>query len=142
MSRISNPRAKRTIGSYQIVAKLGDGAMSSVYKGRDPVSGAVVAIKLASTAMTRDPVMVKRFEQFSDAKHAGVRCDIYALGATLYMALTGKLPFDGPGLASILRQKMANELLPPRRLVPALSERVEWAVRRAVIADPERRFAT
>src|SRR3954464_9749727 len=63
MSRISNPRAKRTIGQYQVVAKLGDGAMSSVFKGRDPATGTTVAIKLASAAMTRDPGMVKRFEQ-------------------------------------------------------------------------------
>jgi serine/threonine protein kinase len=81
-------------------------------------------------------------EQFADAKNSGVRCDIYALGATLYMALTGRLPFEGNDLATILKKKLANDLASPRSLVPALSERVDWAVRRAVMADPDRRHAS
>jgi serine/threonine protein kinase len=81
-------------------------------------------------------------EQFTDAKHAGVRCDIYSLGATLYMALTGRLPFAGANLGAILKAKLANELVPPRKLVPSLSERVDRAVRRALLVDPERRPAS
>ena len=75
-------------------------------------------------------------EQFRDAKRAGVRGDVYALGATLYVAVTGQLPFQG-GVSSILKKKLANDLAPPRRLVPALSERVERAILRAVRADPD-----
>jgi serine/threonine protein kinase len=78
-------------------------------------------------------------EQFTDAKHAGVRCDIYGLAATLYMALTGEMPFQGRGMASILKKKLQNDLIPPRQLVPALSERVDWVVRRSLQADPSRR---
>jgi eukaryotic-like serine/threonine-protein kinase len=81
-------------------------------------------------------------EQFADAKHAGVRCDIYSLGATLYMALTGQLPFNERGMATILKKKLANDLPSPRQLVPSVHEHVDWAVRRAVMADPERRFAS
>jgi serine/threonine protein kinase len=81
-------------------------------------------------------------EQFSEARQAGIRCDVYALGATLYMAVTGELPFAGRSLAAILRKKMNNELVPPRQLVRDLSERVEWTIRRAVQADPQRRYAT
>jgi serine/threonine protein kinase len=81
-------------------------------------------------------------EQFSDAKNADVRCDVYGLGATLYMALTGQMPFQARGLAGILKKKLADDLPAPRDLVPDLTEPVDWAVRRAVLADPERRFAS
>jgi serine/threonine protein kinase len=81
-------------------------------------------------------------EQFTDAKHAGVRCDIYSLGATLYMGLTGRLPFAGPSLAAILKLKLANELIPPRKLVPSLSKRVDRAVCRSLQVDPGRRHGT
>jgi hypothetical protein len=58
------------------------------------------------------------------------------------MALTGKLPFDGGSLADIMTRKIANDVASPRQLAPGLSEHVEWAVRRAMQADPERRFAS
>ena len=32
-------------------------------------------------------------EQFKEAKSVDVRCDVYSLGATLYMMVTGALPF-------------------------------------------------
>jgi hypothetical protein len=36
-------------------------------------------------------------------------------------------------------KKLQNELTPPRRLVPTLSERTDWAITRAMSADRERR---
>jgi serine/threonine protein kinase len=81
-------------------------------------------------------------EQFSDAKHAGVRCDIYALAATLYMAVTGEMPFRGRGVGNILSMKLRNDLRAPRQLVPTLSERVDWTIRRALQAEAKQRFAS
>jgi serine/threonine protein kinase len=81
-------------------------------------------------------------EQFGDAMNATIRCDIYSLGATLYMALTGQLPFAGANLTAIMTMKLNNDLVSPRKLVPNLSEHLEWAIRRATQADPGRRFAT
>ena len=78
-------------------------------------------------------------EQFRNAKNADQRADIYSLGATLYMMVTGELPFKSSGPLDAWMKKMHNELTPPRKLVPGLSERVDWAIRRAMSADPEAR---
>ena len=81
-------------------------------------------------------------EQFRDAKGADVRCDIYSLGATLYMMVTGQLPFGNCSALDCFMKKMRNELTPPRELVPDLSERVDWAIRRAMSPSPEHRPAS
>jgi serine/threonine protein kinase len=81
-------------------------------------------------------------EQFTDAKHATIRCDIYSLAATLYTALTGKLPFAAHGPLSVLRKKLAGELTPMKEYVDSVSQQVDEAIRRALSADPEQRPAT
>jgi serine/threonine protein kinase len=81
-------------------------------------------------------------EQFRNAKNADVRCDIYALGATLYMMVTGDLPFKSNGPLDAWMKKIHNELTPPREVNPELTERIDWAIRRAMSADPEKRPKT
>jgi serine/threonine protein kinase len=81
-------------------------------------------------------------EQFSDAKHAGILCDVYSVAATLYMALTGVLPFQARTISAVLKKKFDNELVPPCQLVPGLSARVDWAIRRALRANPAERHAS
>jgi serine/threonine protein kinase len=81
-------------------------------------------------------------EQFRNAKHADVRCDMYSLAATLYQMVTGELPFGQGDPVRILMAKMSNALTPPRHLVPELSERTERAILRALDPEPERRTAS
>jgi serine/threonine protein kinase len=81
-------------------------------------------------------------EQFCNAKQADVRCDIYSLGATLYMAVTGELPFRSPSPLEVWMRKRDNDFPSPRSLVPSLSERTDWAIRRAMSADPQHRPAS
>ncbi len=81
-------------------------------------------------------------EQFRNAKNANVRCDIYSLGATLYMMVTGQMPFAACPPLDAFMKKLKDDLPAPRKLVPALSEQVDHAIRLAMAADPERRPAS
>jgi serine/threonine protein kinase len=81
-------------------------------------------------------------EQFRNAKGADARCDIYSLAATMYQVVTGDPPFKSCGLLDAWMKKIQNDLTPPREVNPGLSERLDWAIRRGMSADPERRPLT
>jgi serine/threonine protein kinase len=81
-------------------------------------------------------------EQFRNAKGVDVRGDIYSLGATLYALVTGVIPFEHASPLDCWMRKVRNEFPPPRELNPRLSERVDWAIRRAMSAEPNARPAS
>ncbi len=53
----------RSLGSYQVLAKLGEGGTGAVYRARDARLDREVAIKVLADALTRDEVSMARFER-------------------------------------------------------------------------------
>jgi serine/threonine protein kinase len=78
-------------------------------------------------------------EQFGNARNVDLRCDIYGLGATLYMMVTGEWPFAGKNILQTFKKKASNELTPARQLVPTLGGHIEQAIHRAMNPDPNQR---
>src|SRR5262245_51046982 len=53
----------RQVGAYDLVQKIADGGMGSVYKARHRESGELVAIKIVPPGLAGNQVLLKRFEQ-------------------------------------------------------------------------------
>jgi serine/threonine-protein kinase len=51
------------LGKYNIVGKIGKGAMGEVYKGHDPVLNRFVAIKIIAETLGTDADLVERFKR-------------------------------------------------------------------------------
>ncbi len=54
-------------------------------------------------------------EQITSKSDIDFRCDIYALGATLYHMVAGRVPFDGEDAKSVMIKHLKQSLVPPDR---------------------------
>jgi hypothetical protein len=59
--------APRRFGRYEILGKLGEGAMGVVHKARDPSMGRLVALKMLSAELGDDDEIIKRFQREAEA---------------------------------------------------------------------------
>jgi len=79
----------------------------------------------ADAAITRVGSIVGTPAYLSPEQAAGqpvdFRSDIYALGVTLYEAVTGQPPFTSPSTSGLLEAHKVHEAIPPRMLVPTPS---------------------
>ena len=70
------------------------------------------------------------------------RADIYAVGAILYRALTGRKPFEGTDPMAILTAVLTQEPERPSTLEPSIPLSLELVVQRTMAKMPSERFQT
>ena len=66
--------------------------------------------------------------------------DMYSLGATLYHAITGHVPFDGPTPDEVVQAHVYTPLTPPNQVVPEISQATSDALARSLAKEPRDRF--
>lgn len=69
-----------------------------------------------------------------------VRSDVYGLGAVLYTALTGRPPFQGESIATVLAQVDSDEPIAPRRLHAGIPVNLETICLKCLEKNPSRRY--
>ncbi len=81
-------------------------------------------------------------EQVVNSSAVDTRADVYALGCTLYFALSGKPPFPGGSLAEKMDRHLREEPAAIRGLRPEVPEGLAAVLRRAIAKKPEARYQT
>ena len=68
------------------------------------------------------------------------RADIYALGLTLYHALTGERPFDKTKQEQLMLEHLRGRLAWPSQVNPDISNDLAWTVTRMSAREPSHRY--
>ena len=66
--------------------------------------------------------------------------DMYSLGATLYHAMTGHVPFEAPTVEEVITAQVQTPLTPPNLVVPEISQSTSDALVKAMAKNPAERF--
>jgi serine/threonine-protein kinase len=116
------------------VAKLADLGLAR------QVDAEMTALTRTGTAMGTPYYMAP--EQGTDAKRADARSDIYALGATWYHMITGRVPFDGSTPLEIWQKHLKEPIKAPSIIQEGIPRPVSQTIERMMAKDPERRVQT
>jgi serine/threonine protein kinase len=66
--------------------------------------------------------------------------DMYSLGATLYHAITGNVPFDAPTPEEVVVAQVQTPLTPPNHVAPEITQPTSDALARSLEKNPADRF--
>jgi serine/threonine protein kinase len=125
-----------TFGRYEILDKLGEGAMGVVYRARDQSLGRVVALKMLSAELSGEEELLQRFQREAEAvgrlSHPNI-VTVYDVGdaeGQLYMAME---LLEGDDLRSIIERRAPIPLPDRVRILQKICEGVAYAHSRGVV---------
>lgn len=73
-------------------------------------------------------------------RNVDARSDLYSVGVLLYQLISGKKPFEGSTVATLLLQITTTDPAPIDQIVPGIPRSVKIITERLLKKDPEKRF--
>ncbi len=130
----------KLVGEPELPTRAGSGPDSS----SDSASGRVTS-DTGDEPLTRHGALMGTPQYMAPEQAVGepdevdARADVYALGAILYVLVTGKRPFRGRG-PEMLRRVIEGEFVPPRSRVAGVPPELDAVVLRAMATRADRRY--
>jgi serine/threonine protein kinase len=127
-----------TLGRYEILAELGQGAMGVVYKARDPMLDRVVAIKTVNLTLPKDELAEYEARFYQEAKAAGGLSHrnivtIYDIGRSERIAYMAMELLEGDELRKLLQARAPIPLSRALDIGAQVAEGLQYAHERHII---------
>ena len=106
-----------------------------------PISANGSAETLPGSALGT-PAFMSPEQARGDLERLGPRSDVYSLGATLYVLLTGLPPFEGSDAGAVLDAVWRGDFLPPKKLDPSIDRPLDAICLKAMARSPDDRYAS
>jgi serine/threonine-protein kinase len=126
------------LGRYEVIARLGEGAMGTVYKARDPLLDRLVAIKTVNLNLPKEDLAEYEARFYQEARAAGGLSHpnivvIHDIGKTEQVAFMAMEYLEGRELRTILSQRGALPVEDAVRIGAQVAEGLAYAHGRGVI---------
>lgn len=121
-----------------------DNILLEAGSGRALVADFGIARRTEAAGVTAVGEVIGTAEYMSPEQAGGEvvdgRSDVYSLGVLAFHALSGRVPFEGPNLASVLAQHMTQAAPPMARAAHGVPSRLAQAIDRCLRKSPGDRF--
>jgi serine/threonine-protein kinase len=127
-----------TLGRYEILAELGQGAMGTVYKARDPLLDRIVAIKTVNLTLPKDEVAEYEARFYQEAKAAGQLSHpnivtVYDIGKSEKLAYMAMELLEGSELRSMLASRTPIPIPQALDIAAQVADGLQYAHERGIV---------
>ena len=127
-----------TLGRYEILSELGQGAMGTVYKARDPMLDRIVAIKTINLTLPKEELAEYEARFYQEAKAAGGLSHrnivtIHDIGRSDRVAYMAMEFLEGQELRKLMQSRIPIQLTHALDIVSQVAEGLQFAHDRQII---------
>jgi serine/threonine protein kinase len=119
-------------------AATAEGLLAHGLNAGSSLAAATAEVTMANTAMGTPAYMAP--EQAEDASGVDHRADIYSLGCTLYVLLTGRPPFEGASALEVITKHRTQPIVRPEAIVKDIASELSEVVLKMVAKQPDNRY--